>query len=651
MSEGVKQQLTVIFQPSGRRVSISSGKTIKEASKQLGVDIEGTCGEKGTCGKCKVRIEDGFFEKYGIESRMESLSPIGEAEKKLLTPQQQRDGYRLACQAHIHGDVIVLVPEESRVGKQIVRKAAKETATELKPAIKKYYVEMPPATLHDTSGDWERLQSELNKGFELSGLVIDYMVLKSLQNVIRQGNWRVTVSVWMNREVIKVEAGLVEKVYGLAVDVGTTTVAAYLCDLASGKVVATDSMMNPQVAYGEDVIARITYAMTHPNGLESMNRAIVKGLNQLSGRVAAQAHIKRHAIVDMTIVGNTCMHHIYLNLDPQYIGKAPFSPSIHHSIDVKARDLGLKLSAGAYVHTLPIEAGFVGADNVGLLIAEEPYKQDDMVLIIDVGTNGELILGNRDKLISSSCATGPAFEGAEIKYGKRATPGAIEMIRIDPDTKEVRFKVIGKEGWNIDLEDVGARGICGSGIIDAVAQLFVAGIIDRTGRFKAALDTSRFRITEDRPEFVIAWASETSIGQDIVVCQQDVRNIQLAKGAMYAGAKIMMHRLGVEKLDKVVLAGAFGSYIDRESAAIIGLFPDCAQENVYAVGNAAGDGARIALLNVDKRAEANKIARQVEYVELAMEPDFGEVFSQAMWFPHMKDSFPHLKLLLPEKTP
>ncbi|MFC1986494.1 ASKHA domain-containing protein [Chloroflexota bacterium] len=651
MSEGVKQQLTVIFQPSGRRVSISSGKTIKEASKQLGVDIEGTCGEKGTCGKCKVRIENGFFKKYGIESRMESLSPIGKAEKKLLTPQQQRDGYRLACQAHIHGDVIVLVPEESRIGKQIVRKVAKETATELKPAIKKYYVEMPPATLRDTSGDWERLQYELNKGFELSGLVIDYMALKSLQNVIRQGNWRVTVSVWMNREVIKIEAGLVEKGYGLAVDVGTTTVAAYLCDLASGKIVATDSMMNPQVAYGEDVIARITYAMTHQNGLESMNRAIVKGLNQLSGRVAAQAHIKRHAIVDMTIVGNTCMHHIYLNLDPQYIGKAPFSPSIYHSIDVKARDLGLKLSTGAYVHTLPIEAGFVGADNVGLLIAEEPYKQDDMVLIIDVGTNGELILGNRDKLISSSCATGPAFEGAEIKYGIRATPGAIEMIRIDPDTKEVRFKVIGKEGWNTDLEDVGARGICGSGIIDAVAQLFVAGIIDRTGRFKAALDTPRFRITEDRPEFVIAWASETSIGQDIVVCQQDVRNIQLAKGAMYAGAKIMMHRLGVEKLDKVVLAGAFGSYIDRESAAIIGLFPDCAQENVYAVGNAAGDGARIALLNVDKRAEANKIARQVEYVELAVEPDFGEVFSQAMWFPHMKDSFPHLKLLLPEKTP
>jgi len=381
-----------------------------------------------------------------------------------------------------------------------------------------------------------------------------------------------------------------------------------------------------------------------------MKQALIKGLNQLAGRVAAETHIKRHAIVDMTVVGNTCMHHIFLNLDLQYIGRVPFSPSIHHSVNVKAHDLGLKISPGAYVHILPIEAGFVGADNVGVLITEEPYNQDDMVLVVDIGTNGELILGNRDKLISASCATGPAFEGAGIKCGMRAAPGAIEKIRIAPDTKEVHFKVIGKEDWNTDLEDVDAKGICGSGIIDAVAQLFVAGIINRTGRFRADLDTPRLRVTEDGPEFVIAWSSETSTKQDIVVCQQDIRNIQLAKGAMYAGVKIMMHRLLVEKLDKIILAGAFGSYIDKESAAIIGLFPDCAQENVYAVGNAAGDGARIALLNVDKRAEADEMARQVEYVELTVEPSFEKTFVQAMWFPHMEDNFPHLKHLLPGKV-
>ena len=646
MSEG-SRQAKVIFQPSGRRGYISDGESIKQASQDLGVGIEGLCGDKGTCGKCRVRIEEGVFAKYGIESRMENLSPLNKVEKKLLTSKQQRDGYRLACQAHIRGDIVVFVPEESRLARQVVRKAAGEIAVEMKPAVRKYYVELKPATLDDTLGDWERLQAELKKRFRLSNLAIDYQALRSLQGVIRRGNWKITVSLWMNREVIGVEPGVIEKGYGLAVDIGTTTVAAYLCGLSTGDVIATDSMMNPQVAYGEDVIARINYSMSNKDGLEVMNQAIIRGINKLAGRAAAQAGIKRSAIVDMAVVGNTCMHHIFLNVDPQYLGQSPFPPSLHRSLDIKARDLGLRISPGAYVHVLPIEAGFVGADNVGVLIAEEPYNQDDMVLIVDIGTNGELLMGNRDRIVSASCATGPAFEGAEIRYGMRAAPGAIEKIRIDPDTREVRFRVIGKDGWNTELEEVGASGICGSGIIDAAAQLFTAGIIDRTGRFNSGLSTPRLRAVQDGPEFVIAWAKETSIGQDIVVCQRDVRNIQLGKGAMYAGAKLMMRRLGLEKLDKIVLAGAFGSYIDKESAAVTGLFPDCAQEKVYAVGNAAGDGARIALLNVDKRVQADQKAREVEYLELTVEPDFEKVFTEAMWFPHMKDSFPHLKHLLP----
>ena len=646
MSKGVNKQPKVIFQPSGRRGNVDEGMTIKQASQELGVEIEGICGEKATCGKCKVRVEEGFFAKYGVESGMDNLSPLNEAEKKLLIPRQQEDGYRLSCQARIRGDVVVFVPEESRLGKQIVRKEAGEISVELKPSVRKYYVEITPPTLDDALGCWERLQAELDKRFALSGLSIDYQVLRGLQSVMHRDDWKATVSVWMGGEVVNAEPGLVGKSYGLAVDIGTTTVAAYLCDLTTGEVIATESMMNPQVAYGEDVMSRISYSMAHNDGLGSMNRAIIKSINKLAGRVAAAAGIKRSAIVDMTVVGNTCMHHIFLNVDPQYIGRAPFSPALYHSADVKARDLGLRISPGSYVHILPIEAGFVGADNVGVLIAEEPYNQDDMLLIIDIGTNGELILGNRDKLVSSSCATGPAFEGAEIEFGMRAAPGAIEAIRIDPDTKEVRFKVIGREDWNADLDDIGAKGICGSGIIDAVAQLLVTGVIDRTGRFGTGLDTSRLRVTEGQPEFVIAWAEETSLGQDIVLCQRDVRNIQLAKGAMYAGAKLMMRNLGVKKLDKIILAGAFGSYIDKESAAVIGLFPDCAPGNIYAVGNAAGDGARIALLNVDKRAEANEMARKVEYIELTVEPDFQTVFSQAMWFPHMKDNFPHLEHLM-----
>ncbi len=636
----------VIFQPSGRRGYIQKGKTLKEASVTLGVDIEGICSEKAICGKCKVKIEQGVFEKYGIESSREHLSPMGPTERKFLSLQQERGGDRLACQAKLLGDVIVFVPEESRMGKQVVRKAAREINIEMKPAVKKYYLEIPKATLEDTLGDWERLEKGLEKSQGLRNLTIDYQTLMSLQEAVREGDWKVTVSVWQGREVIKVEPGFVKKAYGLAVDVGTTTVAGYLCDLTDGRLVATASMMNPQVIYGEDVMSRISYTMTNPEGLEYMNKAIIGGLNGIVEEASASAGIKRTDILDMTIVGNTCMHHLFLNIDPRNIGRSPFPPAIHHSLDIKARDLGLKIAPGAYIHVLPIEAGFVGADNVGVLIAEEPYHQDGIALIIDIGTNGELVLGNKHKLISSSCATGPAFEGAEIRYGMRAAPGAIEKIAIDKETKEVRYKVIDKEGWNTEMEEVGAKGICGSGIIDVVPQLFLAGIIDRTGRFKKDLKTPRYRENNGEPEFVIAWAKETSIGQDIVVCQSDVRAIQLAKGAMYAGSKIMMRHFGVEKVDKVILAGAFGSYIDKASAALLGLFPDCELENIYSVGNAAGDGARIALLNIDKRKEADIWARRVNYLELTLEPGFDKIFAEAMWIPHMKDKFPHLAHLL-----
>ena len=509
---------------------------------------------------------------------------------------------------------------------------------------------MTPACIDDDLGDGDRLNAELKRKVDLPDLKIDYQALKCLQKVLRDGDWKVTVSVWMNKEIIRVEPGRVEKAYGLAVDTGTTTLAGYLYDLCEGTIIATESMMNPQVIYGEDIMSRITYHMTNQDGLERMNQAIIDGINGIIKNIAAQAHIVNRDIVDMVFVGNTCMHHLFLNIDPVYIGKAPFPPAINHSLDIKARDLGISISSGAYIHILPIEAGFVGADNVGVLISEEPYNQDDMVLIIDIGTNGELILGNRQMLLSASCATGPAFEGAGIKYGMRAAIGAIEKIEIDKDTKEPRYKVIGQHDWNTDSETVGAKGICGSGIIDAVAQMFLAGIIDRTGRFKKDIKTSRLQVTEDGPEFVIAWENETSIGKNITICQQDIRNIQLAKAAMYAGAKIMMRYLDINKLDKVILAGAFGSYINKTSAAIIGLLPDCDLEGIYAVGNAAGDGACMALINTGKRIEADIMARKLKYIELTAEPDFNQAFIQAMWFPHMKDTFPHLAHFLVDKT-
>jgi len=626
---------------------VEDGATILEAARKLGAGIESVCGGKGVCGKCKIRLEEGYFPKYRITSAIASTKTNSKANEKFLNKLQVKRGYRLACQTLIHGDIVVFVPEESRKGQQVVRKEATARKIKLNPAVRKYYVELKPATLHQPLGDFERLAEKLEKTYHLKDLTIDYPALLSLQNTVRQGNWKVTAAVWKDREIIGVEPGKVDKGYGLAVDIGTTTVAGYLCDLTDGKVAATDAMMNPQVAYGEDIMSRINYATKGKNGLKQLHQAIIKGLNQIIANAAKKAGIRRTDIIDMAVVGNTCMHHLFMNINPRHLGRTPFPPAIHHSVDVKARDLGLRIGAGAYVHVLPNEAGFVGADNVGVLIAEEPYKQDRMLLIIDIGTNGELLLGNRQRLLSTSCATGPAFEGAEIRHGMRAAAGAIEKLKIDPKTKEVRFKVIGNERWNTEDKNIGARGICGSGIFDAAAQMFIAGIIDKSGRFNTGIKSPRSRVVNGEPEFVIAWAKETAIDHDIVICQKDIRAIQLAKGAMYSGARLMMNRLGITKIDKVILAGAFGSYIDKESAAVIGLFPDCDQKNVYAVGNAAGDGARIALLNTDKRNEADVMARQVEYVELTVEPNFNRTFTQSLIFPHQVDKFPHLKHLLP----
>jgi uncharacterized 2Fe-2S/4Fe-4S cluster protein (DUF4445 family) len=640
------KQYTVVFQPSGVRGKINEGVTILDAARQIGAGLESVCGGKGSCGKCRVKIEEGYFPKYSLNSIIASIKTEGQANEKFLSKKQIRQGHRLACQTHVHGDIVVFIPEESRQGQQVVRKEATRRKITLRPAVKKYYVELSPATLKDPLGDFERVKEELGEKHGLKDLTIDYPVLLTLQAAVRRGDWRVTVSVWQGREIIGVEAGKVGRGYGLAVDIGTTTVAGYLADLTSGEVVATDAMMNPQVAYGEDVMSRIGYAVKNKDGLKQLHRSIIKGLNEIAARVTAKAGIRRTDIIDMAVVGNTCMHHLFLNIDPHNLGRAPFVPVVHHSVDIKARDLGLKLAPGAYVHVLPNEAGFVGADNVGVLIAEEPYNQDEMLLIIDIGTNGELLLGNRKELLSTSCATGPAFEGAEIRHGMRAAAGAIEKLKIDPATKEVRFKVIGSKSWNAEVENIGARGICGSGIFDAAAQMFLAGIIDKSGRFKTGIKSSRMRRAEGGPEFVIAWARETAIDHDIVVCQKDIRAIQLAKGAMYAGARLLMNRLGIKKIDKVVLAGAFGSYINKESAAVIGLFPDCDLKDVYAVGNAAGDGARMALLNIDKRKEADTMARQVAYVELTVEPEFNQAFTQSLTFPHAVDRFPHLKHLL-----
>ncbi len=641
----------VIFQPSGRRGEVAEGTTLLDAARDLGVEIESICGGQQTCGKCKIRVEAGEFQKYGVRSSPDHLSPMGDAERAYWERRKIGDAAtRLSCAARVQGPLVVTVPEESQARKQIIRKSATERVIELDPAIRQYYVNVTPSTLGDERGDWELLQAALRDRFGLTDLRIDLPALQTLQDVQREGKWRVTVSVWDDREVVRVQPGYAEGVYGLAVDIGTTTVVAHLCDLRTGAVLATEAMMNPQVPFGEDILSRISYVQSHEDGLARLNAAIVEGLNKLATRTTRSAGLSPDDITDVALVGNTVMHHVALNISPVHIGSAPFTLATYDPVDVKARDLGLTaVNRCARVHVLPCEAGYVGADNVGVLLAEEPHRQEEIVLVIDIGTNGEILLGNREHLLSASSPTGPAFEGAQITHGMRAAPGAIERVRIHPETLTPRFRVIGQERWSDELPagDIQAAGICGSGIIEVVAELFARGIVLPSGKFNLDTPSPNFRPTERVGEYVLATADQTSTGHEIVITQNDIRAVQLAKAALYAGAKLLMARRGVDRLDRVILAGAFGNTISKEHAMLIGLFPDCDLANVYAVGNAAGDGARIALLSRAKRREAREVARWIDYVETAIEMEFQNEFVAAIDFPHATDPFPHLKGLLP----
>ena len=661
----------VVFQPSGRQGSVAEGTTLLDAARQLGVDVDSICGGRQTCGKCKILVENGEFAKYALESSAAHLSPADATEIDYFAHHGGLpNGARLSCAACVSGDVLVTVPPESQSHRQIIRKTATERVIEVDPTVRQVFVEVEQHELGARKGDWERLQEALEREWGFQKLRIDLQALRRLGPALKSGKHRITVIVWNDAEVIDVQPGYHEGVYGLAVDVGSTTVAAHLCDLRTGTVLATESMMNPQTTYGEDLMSRVSYAMMHADGLKKMHEAIIAGLNKLAGMAAHAAGLRGRDIHEIVLAGNTVMHHILLGLDPTDLGGAPFTLATHAPIDMKARDLGLKLHPGANVHFMALEAGHVGSDNVGVLVAEAPDQQDSIMLVIDVGTNAEILLGNRERLLSCSSPTGPAFEGAQIAHGQRAAPGAIERVRIDPATKEPRFKVIGREDWSDELEpgEIGATGICGSGIIEVVAEMFTAGILRPDGRFAAddeqqmtndesvrsedsllsssvVRSSSRVRWNGPKAEYVLATPDQTATGREIVVTQDDVRNIQLAKGALYAGCKLLMHRRGVDHVDKIVLAGAFGSYIDPLRAMVLGLYPDCDLSQVYAVGNAAGDGARIALLSKSRRAEAARAARKVDYIETAIDPEFQAEFVGAMHLPHMSDAFPHLDAL------
>jgi len=637
---------TVVFQPSGRRGRAAEGEDLLTIARNLGVDIESACGGKGACGKCRVRLEPPGAEDVGAASGSAPLAAVStptQAEARLLGLTALAAGMRLACQTQVAGDLVVFVPEESRRAAQVVRKEASDRTVPLDAAIKRYRVALQQPTLEDATPDAERLLSALVTEHGLSGLTLDFTVLQRLPGLLRRAGWNVAVTVWRTGSqagtIVDVRPGGDSgRLLGLAVDVGTTTIAAYLTDLETGKVVATESAMNPQVAMGDDVISRLYHTTRDPDGLAQLQSTVVQEVNALGARAVERCGAALDDVFDIVAVGNTAMHHLFLGLDVRALGVAPFVAAVRGAVDILASSVGLSFHPGCRLHVLPVEAGFVGADNVAVVIAEEPYKQDEVLLIVDIGTNGELVLGNRLRMLSTSCATGPALEGAHIEFGMRAAPGAIERIRIEPGTLDVRFKVIGLEGWHTDYPaaQVMARGICGSGIIEAAAEMLAAGVILPDGGFDPRLvDLSNERIVVEngRPrKLVIARPEETAIGRAITVSLKDIRSIQLAKGALRAGAEILLSRYGAEKPDRVILAGAFGSYIDPQYALAIGMLPHLESERVVSVGNAAGDGARFALLNLGKRREAAWVALAIEYVELATEPGFQKEYLEAMTF-------------------
>ena len=659
---------TLVLTPSGRRGQVPHGTNLLDAARSLGVELESICGGRQTCGKCQVAIEEGVFAKHGITS---TAAHLVNSVRDDATTAQPLPGRLLACACTVTGDLLITVPEESQARKQIIAKAATERAIEVQPAVRQYYVEMPAASLHDPGGqgDWERLTAALAEQWQLEPVACDARVLPRLQGVLRDrraalaGDRRgLTVSVWQEREVLRVEPGYAEGVYGLAVDVGSTTIVVHLCDLRTGAVLATEAAMNPQVRYGEDLMSRVSYGMMEPQGVIRLNRSVIGALNDLAAAAAARAGLTADDLLDTVAVGNPIMIHLLLGLDPVELGGSPFALAVASPLDLKARDIGLKLNPAARVHVLPAIAGHVGADSLGAQLAEAPHLQDGQMLLIDVGTNAEIVLGSRRQMYCASSPTGPAFEGAQITHGQRAAPGAIERVRIDPATLEPRLHIIGADGWLEQAGEPDARvlagagrvtGICGSGIIEAVAELYLAGIIDTDGRFDeaAAARSARVRYQGRTGEYVLVTAADSATGADIVVNQKDVRAIQLAKAALYAGVKLLMTAAGIFEVDRVVLAGAFGTFISPFHAMVLGLIPDCDLEKVTAVGNAAGDGARIALVNTAQRAEAARLARWVQHVQTAIAAEFQNEFVAALGLPHATDAFPHLAGRLPPRPP
>ena len=654
------QDPLVIFTPSGKRGRFAKGTPILTAARQLGVDLDSVCGGRGICSKCQIAPSYGDFPKHGVTVQDGALSEWNEVEARYDRVRGLKEGRRLGCQASVQGDIVVDVPAESQVHRQVVRKAASSKPITMDPATRLLMIEVQEPDMHVPTGDFERVQNALKDQWGIEGVRAGLPVLAKLQPALRKGKWQISVALYQAAnthefEILDVWPGLHEGgLHGLAIDLGSTTIAAHLCDLTDGRVLASSGIMNPQIRFGEDLMSRVSYAMMNPGGDKEMTRAVREAINALAVEIAAEAEIDPALIFETVFVCNPVMHHLLLGIDPVELGQAPFALATSDSITLpsSALDLGA-LNPQAQVYLLPCIAGHVGADAAAVALAEEPEKSEDLVLIVDVGTNAEILLGNKDRVLACSSPTGPAFEGAQISSGQRAAPGAIERIEINAETKEPRFRVIGSDIWSDEegfaeaIKDTGVTGICGSGIIEAVAEMRMAGLLDPSGLIGSAeqTGTARNQPTGRTHEYLIHDSSAEG-GPRITVTQGDIRAIQLAKSALYAGARLLMDELGVDRVDRVVLAGAFGAHISPKHAMVLGMIPDAPLDKVTSAGNAAGHGARIALCNRAARGRIEAGVHAIHKVETAIEPRFQEHFVAANAIPHATDSFPDLSKIV-----
>ena len=640
----------IVFTPSGKRGRFALGTPVLQAARALGVDIDSVCGGRAICGRCQVTVGEGEFAKHGIASRGTHVSEFSKVEERYDKLRGLASGRRLSCQTMIMGDLVIDVPPESQVHKQVVRKEADTRVIELDPVTRLCFIEVEEPDMYKPSSDLERVYKALKEQWQIDDLSCDLPIIASLQKTLHKGEWKITAAVYSRapgggNRLAAIWPGFHDKLFGLAIDVGSTTIAAHLTNLSTGEVTASAGLMNPQIRFGEDLMSRVSYVMMNPGGEKEMTSVVREALNTLSRQVAAQANIELTDILEVVLVGNPVMHHLFLGIDPVELGGAPFALATGLPVTVPARELDLKLNPGAWAYVLPCIAGHVGADTAGVVLSEAPHESDEIMLAVDVGTNAEIVLGSRARLLACSSPTGPAFEGAQISCGQRAAPGAIERIRINAETLEPRYKVIGCDLWSDEpgfeeaVAQTGVTGICGSGIIEVIAEMYLAGIINQDGQMDGALAARNPRIHPYKRTFNYLVRDGSPRLQ---ITQNDVRAIQLAKAALYAGVRLLMDKLGLETVGKIRLAGAFGSHIDVKYAMILGLIPDCDLAHVQSAGNAAGTGARIALLNSKSRDEIEAVVRRIDKIETAVEPKFQQHFVEAMAIPHKTAGFPNL---------